>query len=123
MSTKTTAIVSANAYAGPIPHPQMLQAFDHISPGLAKQITDDAFANSAHKREQESKAVAAQIRESNANVFTTYLIVSVIAVVALGLVGGGMFLVITGRSTEGWIAIGSAVLPALISVLSSKKKK
>lgn len=53
----------AMQYKGPIPPPAMLKQFDQVVQGAAKQILDDAHAQSQHRREMEKIQVEAAISQ------------------------------------------------------------
>ncbi len=44
-------------FQGPIPHPQILQGFENIVPGAARELIDLAASESRHRREIETKAL------------------------------------------------------------------
>lgn len=54
----------AEFYSGPLPHPQMLEKYDQISPGAAAIIIGMAEKQTNHRIDIENKVVASQIQNS-----------------------------------------------------------
>ena len=95
------------AYYGPIPPPAMLRELDELVPGAAKQILDDAHAQTLHRMELEKSNVATRNTLSRRGQW----IGGIIALV--GLVGS---LIVIGL---GYQAGGSAIAcTALISLVT-----
>lgn len=59
--------ISRESYSGPMPTPAMFEQYDQTLPGTALVIRDEFQANAAHVREQEGKALTAQIESDRAN--------------------------------------------------------
>ncbi|MGH3087204.1 MAG: DUF2335 domain-containing protein, partial [Rubrobacteraceae bacterium] len=96
----------AMQYRGPIPPPAMLKQFDQVVEGAAKQILDDAHAQSRHRREMEKIQVEAAISQGRlGQIFAL--------VIALLVIGGGIYLVASGQSAEGL----ALLLPGLAGLL------
>lgn len=96
----------AMQYKGPIPPPTMLKQFDQVVEGAAKQILDDAHAQSQHRREMERMQVEAAISQGRLGQIFAF-------VIALLVIGGGIYLVATGQSAEGL----ALLLPGLAALL------
>lgn len=47
-------------YSGPIPAPHILEQYDKMDPGAAKQIIDNGVEESHHRRQMESKILEDQ---------------------------------------------------------------
>lgn len=100
--------VELSSYSGPIPPPDLLQRFDEVYPGAAKQILDDFVQESAHRRGMERKVVGAEaFKEVCGSIFA--------GLIGLTGVGGGVWLAHEGRSTGGLSAI-FATLASLVGV-------
>ena len=48
-------------FSGPLPHPQILNAYEEITPGTAKAIVDMVHAQMAHRQSLEKDVVSANI--------------------------------------------------------------
>lgn len=64
-SLKLTAI---QEFAGPVPHPRILEAYNRILPGSAEKIFKDFEEETYHRREIEKKIVDAQIEGQGAGI-------------------------------------------------------
>ncbi len=107
--------VEFTAYSGPIPPPDLLQRFDEVYPGAARQILEDFVQESAHRRSMERKIVGS---ESFKEVF------GAVAAGLIGLtgVGGGLWLAHEGRATGGLSTI-FATLASLVGVFLFQARK
>lgn len=55
----TISVSTGVSYSGPLPPPQLLKAFDEVSPGAAQVIIDMAKNQSAHRISMEAQALSA----------------------------------------------------------------
>jgi uncharacterized membrane protein len=100
--------VEFSSYSGPIPPPDLLQRFDEVYPGAAKQILDDFVQESAHRRSMERKVVNAEsFKEVCGAIFA--------GLIGMTGVGGGVWLAHEGRATGGLSTI-FATLASLVGV-------
>lgn len=60
VSAVTTSVIH---WEGPLPPPALLEQYDRIVPGLARQITEEAKAEASHLRERDEVALNAAIRD------------------------------------------------------------
>lgn len=100
--------VEFTSYSGPLPPPDLLQRFDEVYPGAARQILDDFVQESAHRRAMERKVVSA---ESFKEVF---------GAISGGLIGiagvsGGLWLAHEGTLTGG-LGTVFATLASLVGI-------
>ena len=95
-------------FAGPIPHPSILEKYDRVVPGSAERILAMAERQSAHRIELEGLVIRSDIRKSErGQSFGLVVAISgLAAAVALGLAGHG----IAGG------VVGSVDLVALVGV-------
>ncbi len=100
--------VEFTAYSGPIPPPDLLQRFDEVFPGAAKQILGEFVQESSHRRAMERKVVSAEsFKEVAGSLFA--------GLIGLSGVGGGIWLAHEGRATGGLSSI-LATLASLVGV-------
>ncbi|MBO3091436.1 DUF2335 domain-containing protein [Schleiferilactobacillus harbinensis] len=97
-------IAALEMYSGPIPHPDILERYDAIDPGAAKQIIDNGVTESTHRRAMEDKAIEYSRRDRKRRDWMGYSI-------GLIIIGVGAFLiyldhVLTGTLLSGVSAIG-----------------
>lgn len=98
---------SSEIFSGPLPHPEILRAYNEVLPGAAARILEKFEAQSDHRRRIESDAVRANIQQ-------TVLGQVFALVVLLALIGGGSFLLHEGRDIGGLATIAAAVCAAVI---------
>lgn len=98
--------VIAMQYAGPIPPPAMLKQFDEVVPGAAKQIMDDAHAQSQHRRNIEKDQIDAAISDGRRGQYFAFII-------AMTVIVGGIVLILLGYGTAGLVIL----LPALTTLI------
>lgn len=60
-------MISRESFSGPMPSPEMFSKYEKVLPGTAKIIRDEFQANASHVREQEKKALEAQIENDSSN--------------------------------------------------------
>ncbi len=90
------SIEVAAAFHGPLPPPDMLRGYEETLPGLAERIVTEAETESAHRREMETTALAADIslaRRGQAGAWMigfAFLIAAVVLVVSGNAVIGGV---------------------------------
>ena len=51
-------VAAAEMFSGPLPHPQHLQAYEAIAPGIAKQIIDMAAKEQRHRHKMQTWEMA-----------------------------------------------------------------
>ena len=97
------------SYRGPIPPPWMLEQFNHVEPGAAKQILDDAHAEHLHRREMEKvsfdharemdkRQLKAAVWESRAGQVFAFII-------TIFVIGAGAWLIYLDKSGWGFALI------------------
>ena len=102
------ASVKMMAHAGPLPHPSVLEQYDHVVPGGAERIFKQFEVQAEHRQKIELAVI-------RSNTFAQRLgSVSAAAIGFMG-VGGGLFLVHEGRGLEGFAAFVTA-LGSLVGV-------
>lgn len=82
------------AFSGPLPHPDLLEKYNQVLPGLAERIVALAENQSRHRQDLERKVVFARSRnETLGQIFG--------AIIALAVVAGSIWLISIGRNVEG----------------------
>lgn len=101
--------IIAMSYKGPVPPPAMLEQFEAIVPGAAKQIMDDAHAEHEHRRamqtkdldhvhEMNRKGLSAAVWESRAGQIIAFIL-------AVFVIGIGAFLIYNDKNGWGFALI------------------
>lgn len=76
-----TGVQVTNQYIGPLPPPAIMQGFREVDPSFPERIMAEFEKNSEHVREQEVKALQAQIQETKRGQYMA------MAVIIIGLAG------------------------------------
>lgn len=63
------------SFSGPLPPPQILDAYDEVVPGAAERILKLAESQAAHRQSLERKVVESDIYKSYAGLTAAFLIV------------------------------------------------
>lgn len=98
-------MVLAEKYEAPLPHPQILEGYERIVPGSAKDIIEDYKINCEYARQINSEALRATIDKDKRAQYMAFII----AVMLFGLV---VYCVYLGQY---WLA-GSALAVAIASL-------
>lgn len=102
-------------FQGPIPPPAILREYDQVHPGLADRIVSMAENQSRHRQEIEKGVISTRNRNEARG--QTYAFILAIAVIL-----GSIWLISSGRSTEGLAAIITEIV-ALAGVFIYGRKK
>ncbi|HEV8381614.1 MAG TPA: DUF2335 domain-containing protein [Gemmatimonadales bacterium] len=93
------------AYAGPIPHPAILQQFEAVQPGFANRIMAQFEEQGRHRRKLENRVVWNNIFSSTLGQIMGFVLFA-------GAIGGGIFLLYHDKKLEGFAALVTAVIGA-----------
>lgn len=102
-------------FAGPVPHPSILEKYDRVVPGSAERILAMAERQSAHRIELEGLVIRSDIRKSERGQWFGL-------VVALAGLAAAVILGISGHEIAGGI-IGSVDLVALVGIFVYGRKQ
>ena len=110
------AIHQVEISSGPLPHPQLFQAYDVTLPGAAERILRMAETEQQHRHDEQSVRTRSDIALESRGQWMAFL-----AVMA-GMIGG-IALIALGKSIEGSVAVISAVSAvAGLSVWSRRRR-
>jgi uncharacterized membrane protein len=116
-TTAELTVKQSFEFSGPLPPPQLLKGYNDAFPGCAERVVAMAERQSAH-RQQLEKAVV----ESNCNARGQWFAF----ILALVVIGGGVYLLAEGKSLEGFsaiiLAVGS-IVGALIYGRTEQRKE
>lgn len=113
---KAISQFQAQLYEGPIPPPGLLREFDELVPGSAKQIIDNAHAQSEHRRAMERGILDHESRSTSRGQWFAFLI-------ALSILAISVFLISQGKSLEGLALLAvevGGIIFAFVKKTSSK---
>lgn len=100
--------VQFESYSGPLPHPAILQQYESIYPGAAKEIFAAVATQAAHRQHLEKVVVESGVRRS-------YCGLAAALIVTLSFLGASTWLIHGGHDIAG-TTLGSIDLVALVSV-------
>jgi uncharacterized membrane protein len=107
----------AVSFSGPLPHPDILRAYDEIEPGTAAKIIAQAAKQTEHRTALESKVIDADIKKSHWGLVAGF-------VISMTCVIGGVALVFAGHDAAGTtIATASVVGLATVFVYGTATRK
>ncbi|HUT36699.1 MAG TPA: DUF2335 domain-containing protein [Planctomycetota bacterium] len=109
------------ASAGPLPPPQILQAYNAIIPGAAKEMHDLVIAKARHDMEMERNAMGAQAQDQQAaraqfkrGQYLTFLL-------ALAVIGWGGTCVLKSHDWAGATIIVGTLAGLVLAFLRGRK--
>lgn len=111
------AIMKITQHSGPMPPPEMLEAYNKMVPGIAGELFNDMREDSKHIREMERKALNAKILENTLGQVFGFLI-GTVAIIA------GAYTAVNGAELSGGLIGGGGVVAlTAVFVLGRKPKK
>lgn len=102
-AVKITASQSTEIFSGPIPPPEILEAYERVVKGSANRILTMAEEQSKHRKKLEEIVVLGGSRNQAAGMIFAF-------VLSLVIVGSGAFLIYHDKSLEGFGLILSDLL-------------
>ncbi len=91
------------SYSGPIPHPEHFAAYEMAVPGSGARILGMAEAQAKHRQQLETKHLTETLSIQKWGLVAA-------TIIALTICVGGIWLISTGKSTEGLSALVGAVV-------------
>lgn len=95
-------IVQYAEFSGPVPPPQILERYEQLVPGIAKQIFETVDRQSAHRQAIEKKII-------HHNIIRSYIGQATGFIIAMSALVFGFILIIKGQSAEGIASILTAL--------------
>ena len=104
-------------YAGPLPPPAYLAAYEQIAPGAAQRILAMAEEQAKHRREIESKVIGSDTGRSWAGLFIG-------GILSLAILASGTWVILAGHDTAGTTIItGTLVALAGVFVYATQARR
>lgn len=91
------------AHYGPLPHPRIMRQYQEILPGAADRIITMAEKQQAHRMGLENSVISGDIKRADRGLLFGFVLFLVFA-------GGGIALLWTGKSTEGYALLLSSLI-------------
>jgi uncharacterized membrane protein len=95
-------------FTGPLPHPDILQGYEDVLPGVAERIVAMAERQAKHRQDIEQTIVEGGSRRASTGMWLGFVITILFLLVSAGLI-------LAGHTVEGTI-LGSVDLVALATV-------
>ena len=101
-------------FSGPIPPPQMLEAYNKILPGAAERILNMAEKQSAHRQNMEKTIVLSDTRNSHLGLVFAFILV-------FTSISAGTFLTYIGKEGTGLTTIIGAIT-SVVAIFIYRKR-
>lgn len=108
------AHASSVEFSGPLPHPDILEHYDRIVPGLADRIVSMAEKQSDHRRKLEGIVISSDTRRANLGLWFALIVV-------IASLVSGTYLIKLGMSAEG-LVIPGGVLATIVGAFVYQRK-
>lgn len=90
--------ITASAFSGPLPPPDVLAAYEHALPGCAERIILMAEEQGTHRRAMERAELEANRKSQTRGQYLAFVLAFVVS-------AGGIYLLAAGQSVEGLVAL------------------
>lgn len=118
-ATTELAVKQTLEFSGPLPPPQLLKGYNDAFAGCAERVVAMAERQSAHRQELEKKIIESNCEAQTRGQWFAFIL-------ALVVIGGGVYLLAQGKSLEGFsaiiIALGS-LIGTLVYGRSAQRKE
>jgi uncharacterized membrane protein len=104
-----------SSFSGPLPPPETLARYEQVLPGSAERIFRLAESQSKHRIEMEHKVIFSSTVNERLGIVCGFII-------ALALIGGGLWIVKLGQPVAGSAAIITAIAGVVYSFRYAKKQ-
>ena len=113
---RAVAMFHAQNFSGPLPPSEMLAKYNDAFPGCAEKIVGMAEKQSDHRQKLEAKAVNAGILSERIGQFLGF-------VIALAMIGAGVYLTMNDKSTQGLAAIITPAVGLVATFIYGKMRQ
>ena len=103
-------------FAGPLPPPQILEAYNDAFPGCAERVVAMAERQSAHRQHLEKTVVEGNLAAQRRGQWFAFILAFIV-------LSGGVYLLANGRSLEGFSAIIIAVGGIVSTLIWTRKEQ
>lgn len=101
-------------FAGPLPHPGMLKAYDEVIPGLGERIVSQFERQTEHRQDLERQSLSAGILLAKRGQIIALCISGSVILIAAGLL-------YVDKTVGGLVALVTALTPLIVSFLEGRK--
>jgi uncharacterized membrane protein len=115
-SKKQSFALLSREFQGPVPSPDMLERYDQVCPGSAREIIDRFHKQSDHRMELEKIAVKQGSRDSLCGIIAAFILAAI-------SIAGGTYIAINGYPLSGtFLGGGSMVTLAGVFVYGTRQR-
>lgn len=124
LDRKTAEIIAIRTqFTGPLPHPQILEQYEHIFPGAAERIIRMAESETNHRRGIQDRSVSADI-EGMRRQFSEARVGQYCALlITLGFIGAGTYVAISGQALTGLAFSGIGIVTIVSAFIWGRTKR
>ena len=83
--SKRAAIMVSESFAGPLPHPNIMQQYEKICPGAANRIIKVFESQVKHRQGMEGKVIGSNVMNERLGIITSFAITIIMIFVGAGL--------------------------------------
>ncbi len=84
-NTRQTSIMVSQSFAGPLPHPSILQKYEEICPGAANRIIKVFEGQVKHRQGIEGKVIGSNVLNERLGIIAAFVITITMILVGAGL--------------------------------------
>ncbi|MBY0506102.1 MAG: DUF2335 domain-containing protein [Bryobacteraceae bacterium] len=117
------SLLVAASYSGPIPDPEMLRAYDRVSPGLAMRLVANAEAEAAHRRSLETAALRAEIEDRTRTSHERLRGQVCACVITLAALAAGAYTALQGHELAGSVLGGIGICPIVTTFILGRQAR
>ncbi|PWB34680.1 DUF2335 domain-containing protein [Pseudomonas sp. SDI] len=118
---RQTAVV-AKSFQGPLPPPALLQEYDAVVPGLAKEIVQWTTSQTAHRQGIEDRAMSIDEKMSTWYVVEVLLGQLFALIIALTVIGAVVYLATQGREVAAGV-LGTVGFGGIVAAFITGRRK
>lgn len=111
-----TKVRVQEVFTGPLPHPKLLDQYEHIFPGATERIFQMAERQQAHRQRLESAVIRSNIENERKGMYFSL-------VITLTVVLSGAILIALGHGIEGFVTLIATIAFHAYNFISQKKRQ
>jgi len=113
---KLVSIEKRETFAGPIPHPEIIERYERIYPGAAKIIFDEWNKQVTHRHYIEKSVIWTDNAKSLLGVIFGFI-------TELSAVGGGIYITVNGSLVVGLLLVVAGFAMLFVAFFTNKKAR
>lgn len=105
---------ASEEFSGPLPHPVILEKYEHTLRGAAGRILSMAEHQAEHRRRIEAHVVESNTRNEFAGIIVTFIL-------SITAIAGSIWLIATDKQVTGFLTMLSTLLTLVYNFYSKNK--